>query len=452
MFRVIEDITYEDPKAKEIRGENAVGGTNNDFVYRSSIMDFETGTQLTVYESQEALFYLDGACVGVLGPGKHVLDSKRIPFLSKLISKITKNQYIFHAQIYFVNKVELDMKWGVGDITYEDAYGPVFQIGANGQMNLTATDSRRLVEKLVGNDIRLTKEQIVHKFRDLITPAVTSTMLSTMREKAIPITKVHGYLNDISEAMYQPIGSLMANYGFSLERFAVSAVKVPTDNPEYRRLCQLISNKSLRMSELEIEQQEAFAKAQIEATKQRFATDAKAYDQQRLGYTRQEEMQYAVAKALAENENSAPGGMVTEMAQMGLGFGIAGTTMDFVKNQMGANNPQSSIPAAVLSSSEAASQLRSTANPKTTCPNCGMILDGNSKFCPECGKKLDVSIQEMIKCPKCNSIVRLGKFCSLCGCPLVSPKQYCSNCHEELPAGTKFCANCGAPVVGGDSK
>lgn len=31
-------------------------GTNEEFVWRSPITDFETGSKLTVYESQEALF------------------------------------------------------------------------------------------------------------------------------------------------------------------------------------------------------------------------------------------------------------------------------------------------------------------------------------------------------------------------------------------------------------
>lgn len=46
--------------------------------------------------------------------------------------------------------METPINWGVGDIVYEDPAGPVFQFGVHGEVNISVTNSRMLVEKLSG--------------------------------------------------------------------------------------------------------------------------------------------------------------------------------------------------------------------------------------------------------------------------------------------------------------
>ena len=130
-------------------------------MWRSPITDFETGSKLTVYESQEALFYFNGACDWVYsGRAATFLRRSIFRFLKKLIQRITGNESIFHAQVYFVNKVVLDIKWGAGDIVYQDPAGPVFNIGCFGQMNLAAEEPRCIVERLVGSEVSLKRSEV----------------------------------------------------------------------------------------------------------------------------------------------------------------------------------------------------------------------------------------------------------------------------------------------------
>ena len=47
------------------------------------------------------------------------------------------------------------------------------------------------------------------------------------------------------------------------------------------------------------------------------------------------------------------------------------------------------------------------------CPQCGNMVNKNSKFCTNCGTKLSVT------CPNCGSILKAGtKFCTNCGTPM----------------------------------
>ena len=56
-------------------------GDDKTLVYKSSQEDFNTGTQLIVHESQEAVFFRDGQALDLFGPGRYTLETQNIPLL-----------------------------------------------------------------------------------------------------------------------------------------------------------------------------------------------------------------------------------------------------------------------------------------------------------------------------------------------------------------------------------
>ena len=319
------------------------GGTNEEFVWRSPITDFETGSKLTVHESQEALFYFNGACVGVLGAGIHVLETERIPFLKGLLQKITGDKTIFHAQVYFVNKVELDMKWGVGDIVYTDPEGPVFTIGCFGQLNLVAESSRKIVEKLVGSQSSLSKNQVIAKFKELLSAEVTDKLVNTMIDNNISALDLNAKKKEISLLLIPILADLFGGYGFSVEQFRISGLNLPTDDPEYRRLTRLRSNRRMQLEELQLEQQKALVHEQTEAQKTRMQADAMAYKRQVEGYDYATEKRFEFLGKMAEHDG-AGANISSDMLQMGAGLGMVSAVGGMMHNVMGgSNNPMNSM-------------------------------------------------------------------------------------------------------------
>lgn len=286
-------------------------------------MDFDNGSKLTVYESQEALFYFNGECVGVLGPGIHILETEHIPFLRRILQKLTGGESIFHAQVYFVNKVVLDIKWGAGDIVYQDPAGPVFNIGCFGQMNLTASDSRRVVEKLVGTERSLKKNEVEMKFRQLLMAEVRDKLVNTMLDNGVSIIHLSAKLNSIAKLLNPAVAELFGNYGFSLENFCISGANIPEDDPEYQRLKRLRANQGMMFSELQLKQQEELMKSQIEAEKIRIQAQAQAFKRQTEGYDYATEKQFEFLNNIATNQN-AGAGISSDMLQMGAGLGMIG--------------------------------------------------------------------------------------------------------------------------------
>lgn len=319
MTKLISDIKFE--------------GTNDEFVWRSPIVDFETGSKVTVYESQEALFYFNGECVGVLGAGSHILETENIPFLKRLVQKVTGNTSIFHAQVYFVNKVEMELRFGVGDLSYQDPAGPVFTIGCHGQLHLMAEQSRKIVEKLVGMNLALTRAQVEEKFRELLIAEVADRLINTILEQNITITYLSAKRKEVSKALQPILAELYENYGFSLEQFMISGFAIPEDDPEYKRLKRLRADQGLQLSELQLQQQRELMEMQIQTQKMRMEADAMAYKRSTEGYTYETERKFDFLDKMSEHENMGSN-MSAEMLQLGAGLGMVGAVGGMMQNTM----------------------------------------------------------------------------------------------------------------------
>ena len=88
-------------------------GDNGTFVYKHPAEDFNTGSQLIVHESQEAVFFRDGRALDRFGPGKHTLTTESLPMMKGFFKKIAEGPSQFHAEVYFINLATImGVKWG----------------------------------------------------------------------------------------------------------------------------------------------------------------------------------------------------------------------------------------------------------------------------------------------------------------------------------------------------
>ncbi len=130
---------------------------------------------------------------------------------------------------------------------------PVFNIGCFGQIDLTASDSRRVVEKLVGTERSLKKNEVEMKFRQLLMAEVRDKLVNTMLDNGVSIIHLSAKLNSIAKLLNPAVAELFGNYGFSLENFCISGANIPEDDPEYQRLKRLRANQGMMFSELAAE-------------------------------------------------------------------------------------------------------------------------------------------------------------------------------------------------------
>lgn len=329
------------------------------------------------------------------------METKNIPLISKLRNLVTGGVSPFHTEVYFINLATMmDIPWGTpSQVTVKDPnYGYSYSAGASGSFGLKIIDGRKLLINLVGTEQEMSTANIQKYFKDLIVTRVKNCIAVELSRYSY--NEFNQHLNDISENVAGLIRDDIAEYGIQILNFFLSAVNINEDD--------LIELKNLDNS---------MAQKRFEAMGNR---DAAVIEAQGLaksreiqGYNWQQEQQFNVSKAFAENEGFA-GNPANMMAQIPLAFSMG----DMLKGNM-----------------EAA------VNANNTMQNSAMNMQGGTMGVQ--GDSMNTQGASLV-CSKCNSPLPQGaKFCMNCG-EKVTPKEvYCQECGAVMPANAQFCMNCG---------
>ena len=317
-------------------------GDNDTLIWKSDIENFNTGTQLIVHESQEAVFFMNGKALDLFGPGRHTIETQNIPLIRKFLNKPTNDQTSYHCEIYFINKTEQMIKWGTAPpVEYMDSvYKFPLEISAGGEMFIRVEDSRKLLVKIVGTEKELAHAVFIERFRAFWMSKVKSCLAKTMQESSFSIFEVDAHMDEISEALHQQLIPDYKDYGLSLEKFLVTRFVKPVGNMAYESAKDIhirqytdVANAKLRRKVGRIDEKTNANRLIIESA-------AIAQKRAQEGYTYQSERAYDTAEKVAQNEGignfSSAGiglGMMGGVAG-GMGSVIAGITTDALNPAM----------------------------------------------------------------------------------------------------------------------
>lgn len=391
MANVIDVIKYE--------------GDNRTFIWKHPCEDFNTGSQLIVHESQEAVFFRDGKALESFGAGRHTLETQNMPRLKDHFNAIAGGKSVFHAEVYFINlTTQLGVKWGTDSRIrmFDPISGLHLELGACGTFNIKVIDGRKLLLKVVGTTSGFTQDNVfgttssaTNYFRGMIVAKVKSNLARAIRENDINVLEVDEHTDELADILKNEINKVLDDYGMYVPEFFITNVLTPDDDPNYVRLKEQHAERYLRVQQQRIKEAEAVAatkraeaEAQLklavakgdayaEAEAKKILAGAEAEEIRLKGFAEaevlrakggdyQSETARIVGKAAAENESSGAGGSIASgIVQTGVGLGVG-----------------------VSVAKEVAATIKDTVSPSATwdCPACGQKnLSGN--FCPNCGRK-----------------------------------------------------------------
>lgn len=372
-------------------------GDNKTFVWKYPKTDFNTGAELIVHESQQAIFMANGEVLDVFNAGKHILETGNLPGIKRVMALSTGGRIAFHAELYFINLTEqMAIKWGTDSkIQYMDPeYNFPLEIGACGEMNLAVANSAKLLVKVVGTEKNLSQEQLTKYFRAFLMNRIKSMVPSIIIEKKINIFNMDQYLSEISDALKEKLNDDFFDYGVSLKQFLITTVVKPDYDRNYLKFKDLHYRKYTDVAEAELQQKLAIIDQQTKAQRTVIEAEAIAKKRELEGYTYQQEKGFEVAKEMAKNE------AVGQLNNVGIGLGMMTGVGGTVGSQVGAM------------ATGALGTVSEQMKPKVFCRNCGKQLSSDSIFCDKCGTK-------------------------------VEQKKICINCGNELAADSMFCNKCG---------
>lgn len=205
--------------------EDSDGG----LAYRYPMQDFEiqTGAQLTVRDSQMAVFVNEGRVADVFGPGRYVLNTQTLPVLTNLMNWDKLFDSPFKSDVYFFStRLQLDRKWGTPNpVTIRDKDFGIIRMRAFGIYSYKLADPGKFYKEISGTREIYTVDDLDGQLRNL----VVAGMSDLFGESGVPFVDMASNQIEFAAKLKSALESVFDRYGLALDSFAVQNISLPEE-------------------------------------------------------------------------------------------------------------------------------------------------------------------------------------------------------------------------------
>ncbi len=330
--------------------------TQNTMVHRYDMNGKEImmGAQLTVRESQVAVFVNEGQLADVFQPGRYELTTQNMPILTALKAWKFGFNSPFKSDVYFVNtKQFLDRKWGTSNpVMMRDAEFGMIRVRAFGIYAFRVSNPETFLKEVFGTNGMFTVEDVEGQIKRTL----VSGLSDAIAESKIPALDLAANYEELSQYALKALSPKIEALGLTLTSFVIENISLP----------------------------EEVEKSIDKRTSMGVVGDLNKYSQ------------YQAAEAMREAANNPGGGM----AGMGVGMG-AGAAMGqmFAQSMAGTQQQAPAAQAATVpcvscgkpipAGSRFCPECGAPQNAASKCAKCGYELQPGAKFCLNCGQKVD---------------------------------------------------------------
>jgi membrane protease subunit (stomatin/prohibitin family) len=298
-------------------------------------MEIQNGGQLTVRESQMAVFVNEGRIADVFSPGLYTLTTRTLPLLTNLMNWDKEFLSPFKSDVYFFSaRVQVDQHWGTATpITVRDPEFGAVRLRAYGIYAYHISDARVFYNKVSGTREIYRVDEIEGQLRNTILGRIADTFASSK----IPFLDMAANQVALGEKITDLMKPGFAQFGLALDSFVVESLSLPDE-------LQKILDQRISMGMI---------------------GDMSRYTQ------------FEVAQSMpiaAANEGGGAAGV-------GVGLGAGLTMAQQMMNSM--KPPQAGGPAPAGGAAPAGGGA--PAADTKFCMSCGKPIARIAKFCPECG-------------------------------------------------------------------
>lgn len=187
----------------------------------------KNGAQLTVRESQVAVFVNEGQIADVFTPGRYELTTQNLPILSTLQGWKFGFNSPFLAEVYFIStKRFTDLKWGtLNPIMMRDPDFGIVRVRAYGTYVIQVKDAETFLKKVVGTDGHFTSAEITNQIRNVI----VAKFADVIGQAKIPVLDLAGRYGEMGGFLTEQVGTSVQEYGLELVQMLIENISLPPE-------------------------------------------------------------------------------------------------------------------------------------------------------------------------------------------------------------------------------
>lgn len=206
---------------------------DNVLAYRYPMQDMEiqSGAQLTVRESQMAVFINEGNLADIFSPGRYKLTTQTLPILTNLLNWDKAFKSPFKSDVYFFSTREkIDQRWGTQQpITIRDKeFGPI-RIRAFGTFSYKIEEPATFHQKLSGTKETYTVNDLDGQLRSLVITGIATKFGGG----DVAFLDMAANQQKLSEEFKKELDTSFFEYGLKLCSFYVQSITLPEELQQY---------------------------------------------------------------------------------------------------------------------------------------------------------------------------------------------------------------------------
>jgi membrane protease subunit (stomatin/prohibitin family) len=190
-------------------------------------MEIQNGAQLTVRESQMAVFVNEGVFADIFSPGLYTHTTKTLPLLTNLRHWDKLFQSPFKSDVYFYStRQQTGQRWGTPmPVTIRDKEFGAVRLRANGIYSYHLTDPAAFHQKIAATQERYTIDELEPHLRNVIVGKVSDAF----GQSGVPFLDMAGNIDEFSTAMRAQVGPIFTDFGLALDTFQVESLSLPDE-------------------------------------------------------------------------------------------------------------------------------------------------------------------------------------------------------------------------------
>lgn len=189
--------------------------------------EIQYGAQLTVRESQMAVFVNEGQVADVFGPGLHKLTTQTLPVLTYLKNWDKLFESPFKSDVYFFStRQQIDQRWGTTQpVSIRDKDFGAVRLRAFGNYAFRVADPKLFHTEVSGTRERYTVADVDGQLRALMLQHISDAVASS----GVPFLDLAANQVEFAQQLATVTAPAFAKLGLKLEGVTVQNVSLPEE-------------------------------------------------------------------------------------------------------------------------------------------------------------------------------------------------------------------------------